>query len=56
MHAHQTPPKVTVAELLRQLTVTQAELENIKVNVFISVGIFTFLRCHYYIDITRVAH
>ncbi|XP_076676784.1 GRIP domain-containing protein quick-to-court isoform X2 [Andrena cerasifolii] len=30
VHAHQTPPKVTVAELLRQLTVTQAELENIK--------------------------
>lgn len=29
-HAHQTPPKVTVAELLQQLTVTQAELENIK--------------------------
>ncbi|XP_012241864.1 uncharacterized protein LOC100749917 isoform X1 [Bombus impatiens] len=29
-HAHQTPPKVTVAELLQQLTITQAELENIK--------------------------
>ncbi|XP_051153898.1 protein quick-to-court isoform X2 [Leptopilina boulardi] len=29
-HAHETPPKVTVAELLQQLTVTQAELENIK--------------------------
>ncbi|XP_076636532.1 GRIP domain-containing protein quick-to-court isoform X1 [Colletes latitarsis] len=29
-HAHKTPPKVTVAELLQQLTVTQAELENIK--------------------------
>ncbi|XP_043800927.1 uncharacterized protein LOC122719293 isoform X1 [Apis laboriosa] len=28
--AHQTPPKVTVAELLQQLTITQAELENIK--------------------------
>ncbi|XP_053972820.1 protein quick-to-court isoform X1 [Hylaeus volcanicus] len=28
--AHQTPPKVTIAELLQQLTVTQAELENIK--------------------------
>ncbi|XP_014469007.1 PREDICTED: uncharacterized protein LOC106741459 isoform X3 [Dinoponera quadriceps] len=28
--AHQSPPKVTVAELLQQLTVTQAELENIK--------------------------
>lgn len=31
MQAHQAPPKVTVAELLQQLTVTQAELENIKV-------------------------
>lgn len=31
IQAHQTPPKVTVAELLQQLTVTQAELENIKV-------------------------
>lgn len=31
MQAHQSPPKVTVAELLQQLTVTQAELENIKV-------------------------
>ncbi|XP_012235810.2 protein quick-to-court isoform X1 [Linepithema humile] len=30
IQAHQTPPKVTVAELLQQLTVTQAELENIK--------------------------
>ncbi|XP_076294916.1 GRIP domain-containing protein quick-to-court isoform X4 [Lasioglossum baleicum] len=29
-HAHQTPPKVSVAELLQQLTVTQAELENVK--------------------------
>ncbi|XP_034189366.1 GRIP domain-containing protein quick-to-court isoform X2 [Osmia lignaria lignaria] len=29
-HAYQTPPKVTVAELLQQLTITQAELENIK--------------------------
>ncbi|KAK9302688.1 hypothetical protein QLX08_005410 [Tetragonisca angustula] len=29
-HAHQSPPKVTVAELLQQLTITQAELENIK--------------------------
>ncbi|KOX81048.1 hypothetical protein WN51_09973 [Melipona quadrifasciata] len=28
-HAHQSPPKVTVAELLQQLTITQAELENI---------------------------
>lgn len=28
--AQQTPPKVTVAELLQQLTITQAELENIK--------------------------
>ncbi|XP_061928097.1 protein quick-to-court isoform X3 [Apis cerana] len=28
--AYQTPPKVTVAELLQQLTITQAELENIK--------------------------
>ncbi|XP_076766552.1 GRIP domain-containing protein quick-to-court isoform X2 [Xylocopa sonorina] len=27
---HQTSPKVTVAELLQQLTITQAELENIK--------------------------
>lgn len=31
VQAHQSPPKVTVAELLQQLTVTQAELENIKV-------------------------
>ncbi|KAL6252093.1 hypothetical protein P5V15_015897 [Pogonomyrmex californicus] len=30
VQAHQSPPKVTVAELLQQLTVTQAELENIK--------------------------
>ncbi|XP_011347620.1 uncharacterized protein LOC105285227 isoform X2 [Ooceraea biroi] len=30
VHAHQSPPKVTVAELLQQLTVTQAELENVK--------------------------
>ncbi|XP_078033547.1 GRIP domain-containing protein quick-to-court isoform X2 [Augochlora pura] len=30
-HAHQKPPKVSVAELLQQLTVTRAELENIKV-------------------------
>ncbi|XP_076236987.1 GRIP domain-containing protein quick-to-court isoform X1 [Calliopsis andreniformis] len=29
-HPQQTTPKVTVAELLRQLTITQAELENIK--------------------------
>ncbi|XP_017763123.1 PREDICTED: uncharacterized protein LOC108552934 isoform X2 [Eufriesea mexicana] len=29
-YAHQTTPKVTVAELLQQLTITQAELENIK--------------------------
>ncbi|XP_015109088.1 uncharacterized protein LOC107035939 isoform X2 [Diachasma alloeum] len=29
-HAQQDPPKVTVAELLQQLSVTQAELENIK--------------------------
>lgn len=29
-HVHQSPPKVTVAELLQQLTITQAELENIK--------------------------
>lgn len=31
VQAHQSPPKVSVAELLQQLTVTQAELENIKV-------------------------
>lgn len=31
MHAQQSPPKVTVPELLQQLTVTQAELENVKV-------------------------
>lgn len=31
MQACQSPSKVTVAELLQQLTVTQAELENIKV-------------------------
>ncbi|XP_036138306.1 uncharacterized protein LOC105838914 isoform X2 [Monomorium pharaonis] len=30
VQAHQSPPKVTVAELLQQLTVTQAELENVK--------------------------
>ncbi|XP_011140345.1 uncharacterized protein LOC105183723 isoform X3 [Harpegnathos saltator] len=30
VQAQQLPPKVTVAELLQQLTVTQAELENIK--------------------------
>ncbi|KYN30027.1 hypothetical protein ALC57_00537, partial [Trachymyrmex cornetzi] len=30
VQAHQSPPKVTVAELLQQLTITQAELENIK--------------------------
>nr|XP_033330775.1 uncharacterized protein LOC117222881 isoform X3 [Megalopta genalis] len=30
-HAHQKPPKVSVAELLQQLTVTRAELENVKV-------------------------
>ncbi|XP_011167446.1 uncharacterized protein LOC105201203 isoform X2 [Solenopsis invicta] len=30
VQAHQSPSKVTVAELLQQLTVTQAELENIK--------------------------
>nr|XP_033330771.1 uncharacterized protein LOC117222881 isoform X1 [Megalopta genalis]XP_033330772.1 uncharacterized protein LOC117222881 isoform X1 [Megalopta genalis]XP_033330773.1 uncharacterized protein LOC117222881 isoform X1 [Megalopta genalis] len=29
-HAHQKPPKVSVAELLQQLTVTRAELENVK--------------------------
>lgn len=29
-HPHQTTPRITVAELLRQLTITQAELENIK--------------------------
>ncbi|XP_063972571.1 protein quick-to-court isoform X2 [Diachasmimorpha longicaudata] len=29
-HAQQDPPKITVAELLQQLSVTQAELENIK--------------------------
>ncbi|CAL7933780.1 unnamed protein product [Xylocopa violacea] len=29
-HTQQTSPKVTVAELLQQLTITQAELENIK--------------------------
>ncbi|XP_020286955.1 uncharacterized protein LOC109856282 [Pseudomyrmex gracilis] len=30
VQAHQTPPKVSVAELLQQLTVTQAELDNVK--------------------------
>ncbi|XP_033227698.1 prelamin-A/C isoform X2 [Belonocnema kinseyi] len=29
-HAQESPPKVSVAELFQQLTVTQAELENIK--------------------------
>ncbi|KZC08468.1 hypothetical protein WN55_10667 [Dufourea novaeangliae] len=29
-HAHQIPPKVSIAELLQQLTVTRAELENVK--------------------------
>lgn len=37
MQAHQSPPKVTVAELLQQLTVTQAELENIKVRCNLSL-------------------
>lgn len=31
VQSHQSPSKVSVAELLQQLTVTQAELENIKV-------------------------
>lgn len=35
MQAHQSPPKVTVAELLQQLTVTQAELENVKVRYYV---------------------
>lgn len=35
VQAHQSPPKVTVAELLQQLTVTQAELENVKVRYYI---------------------
>lgn len=35
VQAHQSPSKVTVAELLQQLTVTQAELENVKVRYYI---------------------
>lgn len=45
-HAQQIPPKVTVAELLQQLTVTQAELENIKVNVLVDTFLPSYHSCH----------
>ncbi|PBC25370.1 hypothetical protein APICC_06826 [Apis cerana cerana] len=55
--AYQTPPKVTVAELLQQLTITQAELENIKESLlfmhhFLCISVIhkslVLIMCHFF--------